>query len=167
MSVDMARIRETVVRYLQERGVNAAAAWPGEPAVSVEKPVAVVSVQSCRAEAGSFLDYLGERFDPDTGLWQELYGRRAEITFGLDLWAPKGSSGADLQALFEQVSGALATGGPDGLTVRELACDETEYDSRHRLLKRKVRAVCGACLYAAVPAGETFLDFELRGGLKA
>jgi hypothetical protein len=40
------------------------------------------------------------------------------------------------------------------------------YDPAQRLLKRTAEAVCTAYLYAVTEPGGTFLDFEIRGGIK-
>ena len=160
------QLREKLADYLRERGVDARAAWPAGDRERVTGPVAVVSLRGCRTERAGFQDYLGERFNRETGLWEEVYGRKAEITFGLDLYAPAEADGAELQAAFEALAAALAVGGPEGLTVKELSCGETAYDKESRLLKRPVQLACLAWVYAAAGADGLFTDFIIRGGLK-
>ena len=65
--------------------------------------------------------------------------------------------------LLEQLAGACAGAGPEGLDIREFSCGETGYDRDSRLLKRPAQAVCTACLYAVTEPGGAFLDFEVRG----
>lgn len=166
MSTGLDSIRERMADYLNAQGVNALAAWPAEDRQERETPVAVVSLRGCQAGPGGFQDYLGERYNESTGLWEELYGRRAELTFGLDLYAAPDRDGADLQAAFDKLAAALTRGVPEGLVLQSFSCGQTEYDNQARLLKRQVEAVCTAHLCAVAQAGGEFLDFELRGGLK-
>lgn len=166
MSAGMERIRERMRNYLTEQGVNAIAAWPEGARKELDGPVVVVSLRECQAGPAGFQNYLGERYNQETGLWEELYGRKARLTFGLDLYAPARSDGADIQRAFDTLVTALTGDGPVGLAVREVSCEETEYDPSARLQVRSARAVCDAYLYAVAQPGEIFLDFELRGGLK-
>lgn len=164
MSLDS--VRERMAEYLREQGVPAVAAWPGQERLARGEPVAVVSLRECEAGPAGFQDYLGERLDERTGLWEELYGRRVTLTLGLDLYAPPETEGERLQRAFDALAQALTRGGPDGLHVQSFSCGETAYDRDSRLLKRPAQAVCGAHLYAVARPGEAFLDFELRGELK-
>ena len=138
-------------------------AWTGRERERLTRPTAVVSVRKCQVGPAGFQDYLGERFDRDSGQWTELYGRKAELTFGLDLYAPPSAGEAGLQAAFDKLMEALAGGGPGGLILREVSCGETGYDTAGRLLKRSVQAVYDTYLYAVAQPGGAFLDFEIRG----
>ena len=94
-------------------------------------------------------------------------GRRTELTFGLDLYAPAETEGEILQTAFDALADALTKGCPQGLSLVEFSCGETVYDREARLLKRPAEAVCQAYLCAAEQPGGIFTDFELRGGIKA
>ena len=165
MSAGLEHIRQRMADYLRSRGVNASAAWPAEGRRELEKPEVVVSLRGCQAGPAGFCDYLGERFDPETGLWEERCGRKAALTFGLDLYAPVQAGGEGMEAAFDALAGALLQGGPEGLPVREFSCGETGYDGSGRLLRRQAQAVCDTYLCAVTRPGGGFLDFELRGGL--
>ena len=164
MSTGLEAIRERMADYLTARGVRAVTAWPGEARPEQLEPAVVVSLRGCRVGPAGFQDYLGERYDEQTGLWEELYGRKAKLTFGLDLYAPAREDGMELQTAFDTLAAALMEDGPRGLEVLEFSCGETEYDSQARLLKRPAQAVCQIWLYSIPQSGELFLDFELRGG---
>ena len=166
MSVGLQAIREQMAQYLNSQGVPAFAAWPGEERLGREEPVVVVSLRSCRAGPAGFQDYLGERYDQETGQWQELYGRRCELTFGLDLYAPAQAEGEDLQAAFDTLADALNRGCPAGLSLAEFSCGETVYDRQARLLHRPAQAVYQAYLHGVTQPGGLFVDFELRGEVK-
>lgn len=163
MSMGLERIQEKLADHLRKQGVPAAAAWPVREREKLTGAVAAVSLRGCSAGPSGFQDYLGERYDADSGQWQELYGRKAELTFGLDLYAPPSAGEAGLQAAFDKLMEALAGGDPGGLTLREVSCGETGYDTAGRLLKRSVQAVYDTYLYAVAQPGGAFLDFEIRG----
>ena len=163
MSMGLERIREKLADYLTKQGVSAAAAWPVKEREKLTGAVAAVSLRGCSAGPSGFQDYLGERYDAGSGQWQELYGRKAELTFGLDLYAPPSVGEAGLQAAFDKLMEALAGDGPAGLTLREVSCGETGRDAAGRLLKRSAQAVFDAYLYAVAQPGGAFLDFEIRG----
>ena len=88
MNTGLEQIRQTMADYLCQQGVPAVTAWPAAPRQEWTEPVVVVSVRGCRAGSASFQDYLGERYDEASGRWEERYGKKAELTFGLDLYAP-------------------------------------------------------------------------------
>ena len=155
MSAGLERIRQAMADYLNGKGVRAITAWPDAPRAEGEEPVVVVSLRGCRAGPAGFQNYLGERFDEASGRWEERYGKRAELTFGLDIYAPEQGGGE-----------GVLLGGPEGMDLREFSCGATVWDAQRRRLRRPVEAVCAAWLCAAADAGGGFVDFELRGVLK-
>ena len=95
--MDLERIPGYMADYLSANGVAAEPAWSGRERTALAGPKAVVSVRKCQMGPAGFQDYLGERFDKDSGQWRELYGRKAELTLGLDLYAPEETEGAELE----------------------------------------------------------------------
>ena len=128
-------------------------AWTGRERERLTRPTAVVSVRKCQVGPAGFQDYLGERFDRDSGQWTELYGRKAELTLGLDLYAPEETEGAAMETALFRLARALVRGGPEGVSIREL-------------LRRSVRAVCVVCLTGEEEPAAAFSEIEVRGGLK-
>ena len=167
MSAGLEAIRKRMAEYLKGQGVAAVPAWPGAARERQDGPVTAVSLRRCQTGPAGFQDYLGERYNESTGLWEEWYGRQATLTFGLDLYAPAREDGEALQAAFDALAAALLAGGPPDLPVQEFSCGETVYDREARLLKRPAEAVCQAYLCAAEQPGGICTDFELRGGIKA
>lgn len=163
MSAGLEKIRQTVADYLCDHGVPAVTAFPACLRQEREEPVAVVSLRKCRVGPAGFQNYLGEEFDEETGRWIERYGRRAELTFGLDLYGPEKGDGEAVQAAFDALAGALLPGGPEGMDLVELSCGQTVRDGERRRLRRPVEAVFTAYLSAASDGGSAFTDFELRG----
>ena len=166
MSRGLELIRERMTQYLQEQGVEALTAWPQEERLERDSAIVVVSLRKCQAGPSGFQDYLGERYNEEAGRWEELYGKRVQLTFGLDLYADANLGEGAIQSTFDQLAGALQDGSPEGLEVVEFSCGETSYDSGGRLLKRAVEVLCTAYLYAVTEPGGAFLDFEIRGGIK-
>lgn len=166
MSAGLENIRRSMADYLNEQGVPALTAWPASPRQEREEPVVLVSLRGCKAGPASFQNYLGDRFDQESGLWEERYGKKAELTFGLDIYAPEKGDGESLQKTFDALAGALILGGPEGMDVQSFSCGQTVRDGESRRLKRPVEAVCSAVLCAVSGAGGAFVDFELRGVVK-
>ena len=167
MNTSLDRMRARMRDYLITQGVNAALAFPGELRPRLQQPLAVISLRACQAAPSGFQDYLGERFNQEAQRWEELYGRKIQLTFGLDLYAPPHLGEAAIESAFETLSLALSQGGPDCLSIQEFSCGETGYDTAQRLFKRSVQALCTAYLYAVTDSGGTFLDFEIRGEMNS
>lgn len=128
-------------------------------------PVVAVSMRSCTAEQSGFANYLGERKNTETGIWEELYARKINVILGLDIYASVELGETAIELVFDQLVEALTIQSMDGMTLGEISCKETGYDEGERLLKRTVEAEGMLYLYAVAEAGETFLDFKLKGGL--
>ncbi len=166
MSAGLEKIRQVMADYLNERGVPAITAWPMSPRQVREEPVVLVSLRGCKAGPAGFQNYLGERYDEKTDRWEERYGKKAELTFGLDVYAPEKGDGEMIQRAFDALAGVLILGGPEGVDLREFSCGQTVRAGESRRLKRPVEAVCTAWLCAVTDEGGAFTDFELRGVVK-
>ena len=127
----------------------------------------LVSLRGCRAGPACFQNYLGDRFGQESGCWEERYGKKAELTFGLDIYAPEKEGGDMVQSAFDALAAALLLEGPEGLDLLELSCGETARDGGSRRLRRPAQAVFSAFLWAGGDMeGGVFTDFELRGVVK-
>lgn len=82
-------LRTAVAEQLRQAGVNAVTAMEGARAGRRRGAVAAVSLSRVACVPGGFQDYLGRRADPKTGKERELYGRKAELTLALDIYAPR------------------------------------------------------------------------------
>ena len=153
-------MREQMAAFLETAGGDAVCAYPEGAAAATERAGGRCVPAGLPGRAGGFRDYLGERYDESTGQWQELYGRRVTLTFGLDLY---GESAGELQTAYDRMAEAFQWEGPAGLALRELSCGETEFDRAAGLYRRAVTAVCQGYLYAVADEGGTFLDFVVRG----
>lgn len=158
-------IREQMTKYLEEQGIQAVSAWPHGMRSETEGAVAAVSLRKCDGVGVGFRDYLGERYNVESGQWEELYGKRITLTFGLDLYAGTGEEAGEAQVrvAFDRMVQALQSAGPAGLKIKEISCGETDYDGTAGRYRCPAEAVCEAYLYAVADEGGAFLDFEVKG----
>lgn len=161
MMLDTAR--EQMAAFLRRQGIDAVCAWPETERTRRVGAVAAVSLRACEGGPGGFQDYLGERYNESAGRWEELYGRRIKLTFGLDLYAPRGYGAQALRRDFDRVAQALHREGPEGLRVRTLSCGEVEFEAGSGLFHCPAEALCEGYLYAVADEGGAFLDIIVRG----
>lgn len=157
------RVREYLCQGLTEAGLDAVTAWSGEKKKRRDGPVVAVSLRSCEGSMSGFRDYLGERYNADSQRWEELYGKRARFTFGLDIYSASGDGAAECQTAFDRLADVFQSGMPAGLKPESLRREETVYDEQLGLFRCPVEAVCSAFLYAVAGEDGTFADFEVRG----
>lgn len=166
METALHELRRRLLAYLAQWEIEAADAWPADARTRVRgRAVAIVSVQACRADGSGFCDYLGERLDEREGMWTEVYGWRAKVRFGLDLYAAADAGDAALQEAFDRIAHALSSGAPEGLYVEQLECGQTVYDEGARLLRRPAAVACRAFLAGTLSESGEFVDFEIKGGI--
>ena len=159
-------ISAAVCRWLTERGIPAREGWSGQARNAPGEAFVLVSVREYAACNAGFEHYLGERYNEETAAWEELYGRKVELTLGMDLYARERENEGALQELAQKVAGALTLETPEGLQIGRITCGETQWSEKQRCLKREMSAACTAWLRAVCSEGGEFLDFELRGGWK-
>ena len=85
--------RDGVAEQLRQAGLNAVAAMDCAAAARWREAVAAVAVSKVACASGGFQDYLGVGKDPETGREGEVFGRRAELTLALDIFAPRDGGG--------------------------------------------------------------------------
>lgn len=163
MSLGLDELRGLMVDHLRGYGIAAVTAWSGAGRKFGDEPLVSVSLRRCSAGQSGFANYLGEKYNEDTGNWQEIYARKVDVTLGLDIYCPVELGEEAVDAAFDQLVVALTEGAPSGLNLEEISCGETGY-SEEGVLKRSVQAVCALYLYAMAEAGELFLDFKVKGG---
>lgn len=153
-------LRQALAAFLRERGVEAVTAWGPERRMKAGEAVAAVSLRGFESGAPGFQDYLGERYNDQEGCWEELYGKRVELTFGLDLYA---ATAEGVQAGLDALSAALGEKGPAGLCPVGLSAGETVYQSGSGRYFCPVQARFSAWATAVSREEGSFLDFEVRG----
>lgn len=156
-------LRQWMAHWLNGQGIPAVPVWESGKRTKLSGAVAAVSIRSCTGGPAGFQDYLGQRYEEESGLWQELYGRRAEVTLGLDIRAPRGGGEAACARLFSAMVQAFAAGGPEGIRLREISCGETVFDEEEGLFRCPVRAVGEVFLCAVTDESGSFTDFTVKG----
>ena len=165
MSVNgLDRVREGLTQYLNEQGVHAVTAWPEESRKRHGQPVVAVSLLEVRSSGSGFQNYLGERYNQESRCWEELYGKRLDLTFGLHIYGGKEGGAAGCAAGFDALAGAFSAGEPRGLRLGSLSCGETAFDQKTGMFLCPARLEAAAWLCAAArEGGGELLDFEVRG----
>ena len=159
-------LRREMAEYLNGQGVCAVTAFESGRRVKRETAVMVVSIRACVGGPAGFQDYLGERLDEESGKWVEWYGRKAEITFGLDIWAPRAGGEEACAAHFSKAAQVLTLGGPEGVRFGEISCGETVFDEQEGLFRCPAKAVGTVFLRARADESGMFTDFTVKGTRK-
>jgi hypothetical protein len=157
-------LRQSLAEYLEGQGLSAVTAWEETRRLRPGGVVAAVSLRGMESGPPGFQDYLGERYDEEAGQWEELYGKRVELTFGLDLSA---ATAEEVQAGVDTLAAALDQGGPEGLRPVGLSVGETSYDQSAKRYVCPVQAKFQAWAVAVTREDGSFLDFEVKGENKA
>lgn len=158
--------REAVAGQLRDAGVNAVTAMEPARAARWREAVAAVSLMRVVCAPGGFHDYLGVRRDLEAGTEQEVYGREAELTLALDVYAPRDGGESACRQAAEKVMETLVCQGAAGLSALELQAGQVEFLEKEGLYQLKTTCRCGAWLTAAVDSGGAFVDFEVKGRMK-
>lgn len=156
-------LQTELAAFLTQRGIPAMASWRSDRREDKNSPVILVSLEKLDCESAAMQDYLGQTLDEATGMWQERYGRRAKITFVLDVLAAPSVGMQECRNVFGQMLRVFQQEKPVGLGVRELIGEEPEYDEKEGLLRLRCHLECAGWLYAAGEEAGTFLEFTLRG----
>ncbi len=163
----MKNVRElcrNLTEYLKQNGLSAMGAWPKEKRLRPGKAVVSVSLRKWESGPPGFQDYLGERYDEAAGQWEELYGKRVELTFGLDLYA---ATAEEVQAGVDDLGAALGQGGPEGFKLTDFSAGETTYQTEAKRYFCPAQVKFAAWVVALAREDGSFLDFEVRGENRA
>ena len=161
-------ILDEIVAALKAAGVCAFRAFP-ETAEALPAGGGVsVAVEAYRVSGSGMGDYLGTRAASGGQGEKELFGRRLELTLGLDVFAPfGGTAGA---AACDRAADALRlalAALPAGVKLLEMDCGEVSADEALGAYRCRCEAKCVAFLVAETD-GEApeFTDFKLKGSVK-
>ena len=155
--------RDRVVEQLRQRGVNAVAAFDPARAPRWRTAAAAVSVRQAECAPGGFQDYLGTERGPD-GAQREVYGRQAQLTLALDIFAPRDGGGDACLRAAEAAVEELVCRGAAGAAALEVRTDKIEFLERDGLYRQEVSCRCGVWLVARRDDETgTFTDFEVKG----
>lgn len=153
-------LRRALAEHLTRKGLEAVTAWGEGKRSAPGKAVAVVSLRGLKSDGAGLQNYLGERYDPKTGQWEERYGRKVELTFGMDLYA---ATAEETQAGVDALRDILDGEGPEGMTCGGLTVGETAYRQEDRRYCCPAQAVFSVWAVAIIREDGSFLDFTVRG----
>ena len=111
MSGALGRWRDRVAQQLRDSGLNVVTAMDPGRAARWREPVAAAAVSQVVCAPGGFQDYLGMERDGQTGEEREVYGREAELTLALDIFAPRDGGGEACRKAAETAVECLACRG--------------------------------------------------------
>ena len=152
--------RCAVTEQLKKNGINAVAAMESARAPRWRKAAAAVSLSGVACAPG------GLRKGPD-GTEQEVYGREAELTLALDVFAPGDGGESACLRTAEDAAECLMCQGAAGLPALEIRAGRVEFLERDGLYRLPVTCRCGAWLIAWLDSeAGVFTDFEVKGRLK-
>lgn len=160
---DLEKLRQMLASHLNSCGVPAVTAWENKRRTPRDTAVTVVSLRSCEGAPAGFRDYLGEIWEESKGCWVEHYGRKAELTFGLDIFAPRSGGESVCAAHFSKLAQVLALSGPEGLNFQKVSCGETVFDEKEGLFHCPVQAVGTVFLEAMLDESGILTDFKVKG----
>ncbi len=159
-------IETAVLSVLNRGGIRAVEAFPAGSMKRLTRPVTAVALAAADAGEAAFCQYLGQRWNETEQVWEELYGKRVELTFALDIFSPRTEEhgAAGCRAVFDDIAGQLLAAAPAGLRVNGFSCGPVSFDKDVEAFRCRAEARCTAYL-CAVSSDEDgmLLDFELRG----
>lgn len=156
-------LRQSAVELLREYGVQVVAAMEPDREKRWLAPVVAVALSRAACASGGFKDYLGLKTDEADGAVYELYGKAAELTLSLDIYAPRDGGESACQQTLEVMTEAVLCRGIGGLTALELEAGRTEFLEQDGVYRQPVSCRCRAWLVAAVDQAGAFVDFEVKG----
>lgn len=165
MSGALGRMRAALVQQLCQAGIPAAEAYGPEAQRGRNEPVAAVSLAKVVYAPGGFKDYLGTRRTENGGT-EEIYGRAAELTLTLDVYAPRDGGENAARETMEQVTEMLSEQGAAGLSVLELESGQTEFLENRGMYRLPLKCVCKGWMTAAAREDGEFTNIEVRGRQK-
>lgn len=162
---ELEAILSAVSTALQD--INAAdiiSAFPADSKKRFVSPVIAIGVRKGETVSAGFSEYMGERFDQEHGTYYEVYGKKLELTLGVDIYAPKDSgAGACLDVAAEVIS--LLPTLPSGIKVKSFSCGEARFDTVTGMFLLRAEMHCLCFMYADKTDDAELLNFTLRGVL--
>ena len=109
------QVRSEIVSRLKAAGLDAAEAYEDERFRERSGSVVAVGAKQAELAHAGLMNYLGERYDAESGRTVEVYGRKLKMAASLDVYAPrrKGARGCEQHGLLRG-DGGRGERGADG-----------------------------------------------------
>lgn len=164
MNPGLEQVRAALAAALEQAGVRAVTAFPGDWAKGYDEPVAAVGLRTGESRGGALGSYLGTRPDPVDQSCREIYGMRLDLTLSVDIYAPARMGAAGCDGALEKLHQAALQGLPSGLKPRELKWEAAVWDPDTAMFLRRGSLTCDAYFTAAISEdGQLLSDFILKG----
>lgn len=127
-----------------------------------------VGIDGYKVLSAGMGDYIGMRAASDGHDETALFGRRVDLTLGLEIFAPfSGKSGSSFcTEILDRLRNALSTL-PEGMKTLEMDCGEVRADENLRAYRCRCQVKCRAFLVAESEGdAPAFSDFRLKGTVK-
>lgn len=158
-------IISAVCSVLSEKtGNTSVKIFPAGAKKRYEDPVITVGLKAGSGVSAGFAEYLGERYDERTSSYFETYGKRLELTLGIDVYSPNNSNfGADKCLEIVSVIMGAVPEFQSGIRVKKITCGETGFDMSTGMFLCPVEMECTCVFYAEKLDDEELTAFRLRG----
>ena len=83
------QVRSEIVSRLKAAGLDAAEAYEDERFRERSGSVVAVGAKQAELAHAGLMNYLGERYDAESGRTVEVYGRKLKMASSLDVYAPR------------------------------------------------------------------------------
>ena len=104
------QVRSEIVSRLKAAGLDAAEAYEDERFRERSGSVVAVGAKQAELAHAGLMNYLGERYDAESGRTVEVYGRKLKMAASLDVYAPRRKGARGCEQTAEAVSEALLDG---------------------------------------------------------
>ncbi len=161
------QVKTAVVEAIERAGGKAESAFPAGWAKKYPCSVVAVGLRTGESRGGALQSYLGNRVDPDTQVYREVYGLRLELTLSLDAYSPPECGAGGCDKALETLHRAVLRELPSGLKPVELKWEDAAWDGEAGMFVRRGSLSCTAFFTAeSSEDGEIFTDFILKGIVK-
>lgn len=152
-----------VVSALNNEGIPAVRKFPG-CVLDRSSAAVAVSLKSGSVTASGCGNYLG--ICDYGGSLQELYGRRAELKIGLEIYTPAADSHAEPECTSLLGDICACVGNIEGVKLRGFENSEPRYDPETEMFCCESVLSLRVYLVKSADNSGSFTDFVLRGELK-
>lgn len=161
----MEQIISAMEAFIQGEGLDTVRTFSREKVRRLSAPLVAVGLKQAEAASQGFYDYLGQVYNDQTECCEDLYGKRLNLEFTLNIYVPlngeRGSSAC--YEVFSKLSDALSLGRCPGIRVTAYDCGEITFDSTVGLCRCPCGIKASAFVYARQLGDGVFTDFILKG----
>lgn len=157
-------ILDSVTKLLLDSGISAMRSYP-KTKLKSDREAVCVSLDKAKLLPSGMANYLGTGLISDEEC--ELYGEKAELTLGIEIYAPLSGTGPQrCFELAEAIREAIETS-KLRLRICDFSCGDADYNAESGMFRCHCTMSCIAYpLRGVEPLTGKFTDFVLRGEVK-